>query len=324
MGWARLDDGFHVHPKVAALPSSTEGLAAVGLFTLCLTWAHGARKTKVQPGLVPWGQVDRLGGRPARKLVRLLLGVGLLDPDPQDRGVLIHDFSDYLPKRDPAEAAEAGRRGAESRKERGGYSHSNSHTSAMAKNMASTMAPCMASDARRVDAPASAPASPVPVLSTSVDRTPVLDVTREDHAKAGVAPPDQRAEHVRAARSRAGLRIEAWTDVACRRAVDAVAGSVGYDDAWAALAVLALDQEARTPGLLVAKLDDTLAEAVRLRREAGNERARRVAAAQRRAEPIPPAGVATRGASTARTVLAKRPRVSVNETDPEAPVRESA
>lgn len=111
MPWARLDDGFHDHPKVDGL-----SLAAVGLYTLCLTWAHRHRKTAVLPGHITEARVSKLAGRDARKLSTELLACGLWEPENGLGGYVIHDFADYLPKeRDPEERREAGRRGATKR-----------------------------------------------------------------------------------------------------------------------------------------------------------------------------------------------------------------
>lgn len=111
MGWARLDDGFHDHPKVDGL-----SLAAVGLYTLSLTWAHRHRRKAVVAGHVPDSRVARVGGPKAKALAAELVTAGLWESEPNLGGYLIHDFADYLPKeRDPEERREAGRRGAESK-----------------------------------------------------------------------------------------------------------------------------------------------------------------------------------------------------------------
>ena len=111
MPWARLDDGFHDHPKVDGL-----SLAAVGLYTLCLTWAHRHRKTAVMPGHITEARVSKLAGKQARALANELLASGLWEPENGLGGYRIHDFEDYLPKeRDPEERREAAKRGAEIR-----------------------------------------------------------------------------------------------------------------------------------------------------------------------------------------------------------------
>lgn len=109
MGWARLDDGWHDHPKVIAA-----GLEAAGLWAMCLTWAHKNRRTSKTPGVVPLAVVDRFAGRKARGLALRLEAVGMFDAK-TDGGWPIHDFEHYLPKYDPEQASKAGRKGAASR-----------------------------------------------------------------------------------------------------------------------------------------------------------------------------------------------------------------
>lgn len=111
MAWARLDDGFHDHPKVDGL-----SLAAVGLYTLCLTWAHRHRRTAVVQGHITDARVRKLAGKQSDALVSELLASGLWEPEDAIGGYVIHDFEDYLPKqRDPEELKRAGRKGAASR-----------------------------------------------------------------------------------------------------------------------------------------------------------------------------------------------------------------
>ena len=141
MGWARLDDGFHDHPKVDGL-----SLAAVGLYTLCLTWAHRHRRRAALPGHVPASRVVRVAGRQADRLAAELVQAKLWEHEEGLGGYLIHDFGDYLPKeRDPEERKEAGRKGAASRWQGDGKLPSTD----------------MASDGSRASAPAF-PTRPVP------------------------------------------------------------------------------------------------------------------------------------------------------------------
>ena len=120
MAWARVDDGFHDHPKVIGLP-----LDVVGLWTLCLTWANrhlGARSGE-EPGRIPPGLPNRFASPDdAVRLPALLVAAGLWDEHP-DGGWIIHDFVEYLPAdRKPQTAdqvraarSEAGKRGAAAR-----------------------------------------------------------------------------------------------------------------------------------------------------------------------------------------------------------------
>lgn len=107
MAWARLDDRFHEHWKVAEA-----GLEATGLWTLCLTWASQARRTSPTPGVVPESVIARFAGGAAkgRRLVARLHKVGMFD-DKTDDGWPIHDFDDYLPRYDAEANRERGRRG---------------------------------------------------------------------------------------------------------------------------------------------------------------------------------------------------------------------
>ena len=115
MAWARMDDGFHDHPKVGRL-----SLAAVGLWTLCFTWCNrhlGA--DDLPPGTVPKHLPKRFGG--TSKLCNELVTTGLWEVTSD--GFLFHDFEDYLPAaKAPQTASEvsesrsaAGQRGAAAR-----------------------------------------------------------------------------------------------------------------------------------------------------------------------------------------------------------------
>lgn len=91
MAWARLDDNFHSHPKVHAC-----SLAAVGLWTLALSWAAEHRRPDI-----PTSTVKALARNYARwrKTARELVDAGLwLETD---AGYRIHDFDDYQPQKRP-------------------------------------------------------------------------------------------------------------------------------------------------------------------------------------------------------------------------------
>lgn len=114
MAWARMDDGFHDHPKVDGL-----SLAAVGLWTLCFTWCNRhLGSDRLPPGFVPASRVKKLAGG---RYVHELVDAGLWEV--AEGGWLFHDFTDYLPaSKAPATASEvaaarseAGRRGARKR-----------------------------------------------------------------------------------------------------------------------------------------------------------------------------------------------------------------
>jgi len=119
MAWGRMDDGFDDHPKVVALLDEddlTTAGVAIGLWTLCWTWAHrNTRKRGKTPGLIPAGLPRRFFGQAGKDAVQLLVKHRLWDPS-EDGGWLIHDFEDFLPTEETREArAEAGRRGAAAR-----------------------------------------------------------------------------------------------------------------------------------------------------------------------------------------------------------------
>lgn len=109
MGWARLDDGWHDHPKV-----SEAGLEAAGLWAMCLTWAYRNRRTSPTPGVVPDSVVARFAGGKARRLTARLLELRLLDAH-IPAGWPIHDFEDYLPNYSPEQAKAAGAKGGQAK-----------------------------------------------------------------------------------------------------------------------------------------------------------------------------------------------------------------
>jgi len=99
MTWARIDDHFHSHPKVASLGPYM--LACVGLHALALSWCTD----QLTDGLIPTDQVPRLAGDVALllpkgqpwELVERLLAVGMWEEIPG--GYRIHDFLDYNPSK---------------------------------------------------------------------------------------------------------------------------------------------------------------------------------------------------------------------------------
>jgi hypothetical protein len=116
MGWGRIDDRFDDHQKVIDLLEYEQGAAAVGLWTLCFTWAHrSTRKPGKTPGLIPASLPRRYVGPAGRELAGLLVKVGLWEERGED-GWLFHDFDKYLPTEQTRDArAEAGRKGAAAR-----------------------------------------------------------------------------------------------------------------------------------------------------------------------------------------------------------------
>lgn len=115
MAWARIDDAFDDHEKVLALLDMEHGVAAVGLWTLCLTYAHrNTRKKGKIPGFIPTTLPRRFVGADGKQLAALLVEVRLWDE--VDDGWMIHDFAEYLPDREVRAArSAAGKRGAAAR-----------------------------------------------------------------------------------------------------------------------------------------------------------------------------------------------------------------
>lgn len=115
MAWARIDDGFDDHPKVLWLLEHDDGAAAIGLWALCLTWAHrNTRKKGKMPGRLPMSLPRRYLGVLGRDAAKLLVEAGLWEP--ADDGWQIHDFDQYLPTAETSEArSAAGKRGAAAR-----------------------------------------------------------------------------------------------------------------------------------------------------------------------------------------------------------------
>lgn len=114
--WGRIDDGFDDHPKVVALLDEDDQTAAgvaIGLWTLCFTWAHrNTRKRGKTPGLIPAGLPRRFLGQAGKDAAQLLVKHRLWIAS-DDGGWQIHDFEHYLPTEETREArSEAGRRGA--------------------------------------------------------------------------------------------------------------------------------------------------------------------------------------------------------------------
>ena len=183
MGWARLDDNRHDHPKILALGDDVYALAAIGLLDHAITWSARHRRKAIVVGLVPWGFWKTRAGKHWKRLTDLLTAANLVEPDAGNLGLVIHDFGDYGPKRDPAEAAESGRKGAEARKANGSYSHTDSHRFSESNSYSEAVADG--------SSPASTRASP----SRPVPSRPVVGGSLRDGpqlANAGEETPDHQ------------------------------------------------------------------------------------------------------------------------------------
>jgi hypothetical protein len=193
MAWGRMDDTFHDHPKVEEL-----SLAAVGLWTKCLTVALRHVDTAPRKGFVSEKTVRAFAGGRTKALVAELVTpipgktTGLWER--VDGGYLIHDFTDYLPKkRDPSEASKAGKKGAAARWSKDGSSHGNSHGSPDGNSHSSSGGSSMAVDGPRASAPAF-PSRPDPSVTTEDqdlggDRHETLPAADATQPPPGQRPP---------------------------------------------------------------------------------------------------------------------------------------
>lgn len=117
VGWARIDDSLHDHPKMLGL-----SLEALGLWVKCLAWAHRHHDSD-DPGFLPLDIVKSLGGRRYLRLSSELTQRKLWDISELSPGWWIHNYVDYLPASEkPGKAAdvsksrsEAGKKGAAKR-----------------------------------------------------------------------------------------------------------------------------------------------------------------------------------------------------------------
>lgn len=108
MTWFKVDDRFPESDKVIELMLRPEGLAALGVWTLCGAWAAG----RGNGGRITEAVVKRFRG--TKKHVAALVSVGLWDAS--DGDWQFHDWDDYNESAEAAEAVkvaerEAGRRG---------------------------------------------------------------------------------------------------------------------------------------------------------------------------------------------------------------------
>lgn len=107
MAWARISDDFHDHAKVAELTVDLEGIAALGLWTLALSWVRADRR---RAGIIPTGIAMRLSAGNGKQLASRLVEAGLWDETAG--GWQFHDFDHiYTPEDLSQKRAEAGRRG---------------------------------------------------------------------------------------------------------------------------------------------------------------------------------------------------------------------
>jgi hypothetical protein len=118
MGWGRVDDKLHCHPKV-----DKAGVEAMGLWVLALSYAqdYGTK------GGITLARVEKIVGNKAKaaRYVARLIDAGLWEPHPSEpKAYLMHDFAQWNPSAETMQAhrsavsaarAEAGRKGAAAR-----------------------------------------------------------------------------------------------------------------------------------------------------------------------------------------------------------------
>ncbi len=94
--YAAVDPGFCNHVKVIRLLRRKDGLAAIGLWTLCLAWSHAHTRNlpPVQQGTVPVEIAETYGGPEWHELADLLVEVGLWN-QVEDGLWRFHDFREH-------------------------------------------------------------------------------------------------------------------------------------------------------------------------------------------------------------------------------------
>lgn len=115
MTWARVDDMLWAHRKVRLLCKKPDGLAALGLWTIALSFCGKADKGSFSSDdLDHFGAVAGLKQRRCLDLITRLVEVGLLTD--LGEGWAFHDWDVYQPSREYRQAqSERGKRGAEAR-----------------------------------------------------------------------------------------------------------------------------------------------------------------------------------------------------------------
>lgn len=102
MTWFRVDDGFHSHPKVLAIPRGAARLRAVGLWTALGSWCA----KHLTDGEFAKHMVAEHGGTAAE--VRHLVAVNLWEPT--ETGYRFVDWDGWNPTRETVEADRAAAR----------------------------------------------------------------------------------------------------------------------------------------------------------------------------------------------------------------------
>jgi hypothetical protein len=96
MPWARIDDSMYDHPKTLALLDERGGLAAVGLFTLLLSYCN----RHLTDGAFTLVNARRCGG--SASMIGLLVAHGFVHQEGD--AYRIHDFLSYSKSREKVDA----------------------------------------------------------------------------------------------------------------------------------------------------------------------------------------------------------------------------
>lgn len=99
MSWVKIDDALADNRKFVGLPP-----AVVGVWVLCLSWAHRDLRPGPRFGVVPTALPARYGDTDG-SLAQALVDAGLWEPT--EGGWRIHDFEDYLAPEDRPGVREA-------------------------------------------------------------------------------------------------------------------------------------------------------------------------------------------------------------------------
>jgi len=160
MSWARLDDDFLHHPKVADAGPVATALHMRAIVYCCKYKTDGLITRRQLPRILDWTEdEDDFAGRPPdnRDLARRLVNAGLWDEHPEG-GWVIHDFLDYNPSREAQrkkrdERAAAGRNGGLARAANRRAASSKPLATALAKPIAKPLATAIATARPELEAP---------------------------------------------------------------------------------------------------------------------------------------------------------------------------
>ena len=104
MSWFKIDDNFHVHPKVKSIPRKDRA-AAVGLWCMAGSWCS----QQLTDGHVPSYMLEEFGASP--RLATVLVAARLWVVETERGGWIFHDWHSHQPSK--AEVDEKRRKSAE-------------------------------------------------------------------------------------------------------------------------------------------------------------------------------------------------------------------